>query len=334
MAKKAWEMGIGEVTTPPVGGDELLQSKMSERKRKEIARQEEEDEATHEARMAEMKKKARSADAATEKVGEKAEAPGGFKTTGEIKMGVIDLQAERTQAVQELKELKKEQEEITKALGVENQQLRDRIHEQEMKVISTTFQAALDRVEGKGSLADQLAGVRVMAKELGMAQPDIGAGDPALQVQMLQLQHAEAQREREFQWQMQKDREAREDRKEERIDERSYRTAELAIQREKTEMFAKAPEVLGRAIASGMMSSPESGGRGIASKNKSGYHIEAGEGQGGEIECPNPGCKEPIGVGPTARAAVCATCGTRVSIKRVKSETPAPPLGEEDEEEE
>lgn len=326
MAKKDFLLAMGERSVNPGDTDELLRSKISERKRKEIARQEELDEAEHKTKMAKLKKDETSAEAAVEKSGEKKEETGGFKTTGEVKMGVIDLQAERQQAIQDLKDLKKDQEETLKTVGQENQQLREKIHEQEMKVISTSFEAALasvkEKLESKGTVAEQIAGIRAMAKELGMAQPEPGVGDPALQLQMLELKHAEAAREREFQWQMQKHQEDLEEQREKRKDEKAIRLGELAREEKRDDMVAKAPQYIGGAIAQGLLAN-QGKGRGVAEeaatetkapRGKQGKHVEAGWGESGEVEC--PGCNQPIAIGPTARTAVCANCGERVPIRR------------------
>lgn len=324
-SRKEFLLALGERSGNPPETDELLKSKISERKRKEIARQEEEDEAAHKAKMAKLKKEETGAEAAIERSSEKKEESSGFKVTGGVNLGNIDLQADRQAAIQELKDLKKEQEETLKAVGQENQQLRDRIHQQEMKVIATTFEAALstlkDKLDSKGTITEQVAGIRAMAKELGMTQPDPGVSDPGLQIQMLQLQHQEAQRQREFEWQMQKDREEREDRKEERLDKKAEVAGQLQLQREKNEMFAKAPEIVGTAIGKAIADGGGEADRVATSPSSKGSIpiITAGVGEGGEVECGQ--CKQPVAVGPTARVAECAGCGAKYSIKRVQAET-------------
>ena len=330
MPEKPWTTAFGKTSENLENPDVLLSSKVSERRRKEIERQEELDEAKHKTTLAKLKKEETSSEAATEKAEKPKEAESPFKIMGGVNLGTIDLQAERTQAVQESKELKKEQEDTLKAVGQENQQLRDKIHEQEMKVVSTTFQAAIDKIESKGSLAEQIVGIRALAKELGMAQPDSSISDPALQLQMLQMQHAETQRDREFQWQMQKDRDEREDRKEQLRDERNAKAAEGARQAKRDEMFANAPKMAGAAFAQGLLARGGAS-EGVSEKprGKAGYRIEVATGRAAEMDCEE--CGEPIGIGPTQRGAVCASCGAKYVIKRA-SGTDEPPSGEEEEE--
>ncbi|GAI91654.1 unnamed protein product [marine sediment metagenome] len=52
-----------------------------------------------------------------------------------------------------------------------------------------------------------------------------------------------------------------------------------------------------------------------APRGKQGHHVEAGWGDIGEVEC--PGCSQPLAIGSTARVAICANCGEKVSVKRV-----------------
>ncbi len=248
----------------------------------------------------------------------------GFKITGGLDMGHIDLAQERKEASDELKRLKQEADESARATGQENQKLRDRIHEQEMKVITTSFEGAIgamrQQMESKGDLASQISGIKALAKEFGMAQPDPGISDPALQIQVIQLEHAEAQRDREFTWQMQKDREAREDRKEEHKAEMAVKQQEVVREAKRDEMFANAPAMLGDAIGAGIMARAENKSSDVSGKPKTGKHIEAPVGEGGEADCSV--CGQPVSVGPTARIAVCANCQTRFPIDRIEQTAP------------
>ena len=274
--------------------------------------------------MAKLRKDETSADAAVEKSEKKEEGGGGYKITGGLDLGHINLQEERQAAMAETERLRKEAADTTIRTVQENNLLRQQLHDAEMREIKATNAANLelikDKIDGR-SPVEIITDIRKMAAELGLKAPDPGASDPALQIQLLQLQNVETAREREFQWQMQKDRDDREDRKAEMADSRAVRTAELTIQREKNEMFAKTPGLIGEAIAKGIMA-----GGGEASKasppspGKSRGSITAGVGESGETECSQ--CHQPVAVGPTAKIAVCAGCGAKYSVKRVQAESP------------
>lgn len=320
MVKKAWESAVGERTGSQEDGDELLAQKKSDRERARIERQEAEDEAAHKARMAKYYKDTATSEAAVEKSGEKREETGGFKVTGGVNLGNLDLQEERNQAKAEAERLRAEVANTANRTAQENNQLREQLHAAEMREIKATNDAAIamirDKIDGR-SPVEIIADIKSMAAELGMKPPDPGASDPALQVRLLELQHAEAAREREFQWQMQRDREEREDRKEAQKMEAAARAADLAQRAKRDEYFAKAPAAIGQAIGKALI---EGGGAEteatITTKGKM-PGIEAGIGEFGEAECLK--CHQPVAIGPTARTAVCSGCGARYPIKRVNT---------------
>jgi len=94
------------------------------------------------------------------------------------------------------------------------------------------------------------------------------------------------------------------------------------------EYFAQAPTMIGEVIGAALT---QSGGNGapVTSKRKSKqeYELTVPQGEAGVTSC--PGCKAEVGVGATARSAVCANCNTRISIKRVQPEDDAPIEGAE-----
>jgi len=101
-------------------------------------------------------------------------------------------------------------------------------------------------------------------------------------------------------------------------DERAAKHQESAQAAKRDEMVAKAPELIGRAIAQGIMASGE--GKAAASqpitsrKGDKSHHVEAGQGEAGEVEC--PGCGQPVAIAPTADKAICANCGSKYDIDR------------------
>lgn len=120
-------------------------------------------------------------------------------------------------------------------------------------------------------------------------------------------------------------------------DNREFKQKELDLQAKKDEQLFSFPQIIGGAIAKGLI---EHEARGAAppgsisqrqqSTGKS-YRFEIGQGQGGEAQCPN--CQSPIGIGPTSTEVQCVGCGRIFPVVRVAGEpggqVPPPTEGEE-----
>jgi len=229
------------------------------------------------------------------------------------------------QQMAERDELRKQAEETAGRTQQENNDLREKLHDKEMEVMKTSFDAQMQVLTkmieanaSRGSFVEQYNTVIETAKTLGLNQPQL-AGDINSQIALKKMefdQTAELRRmaredkraDREFQRQLNRDAEGREASK-----------AEQARQDRRDEMFNKAPQVIGGALAQGILANQRGGGRvtqepPVETKPSKGKHVEAGWGETGEVEC--PGCNQPIAIGPTARTAVCANCGERVPIRR------------------
>ena len=325
---KEWETAIGKVETNPGDADSLLAQTKTDRERKRIKRQEAEDEAEHTARMAELAKKTASSEAAVEKTSEKKEAESPFKFTGGVNLGTIDLQEERREAKERLEQMKQEADDATKATGQENQQLRDKIHAQEIAVLQITFQAQMDAVTKaieagrttQKTFMEQWTEAAETAKILGYSQGTQQPGSEMIQLEMrkLDFEHQIAMRKMvkddkasERQWQVELRR---------LDDERDARKAELAQAQKRDEFWANLPKILGDAGAAGLMARGHGSNPPItktgSGKTRKAPGIIAGVGEGGTAECSE--CGEPIAIGPTARESVCSNCGTVFPIKRVK----------------
>jgi hypothetical protein len=89
--------------------------------------------------------------------------------------------------------------------------------------------------------------------------------------------------------------------------------------RERNKLFVNAPQMVGGAIAKGLRDRGGviPGGAVAQEAGKRKQHVvEANQGDVGEITCPD--CGEAVGIGPTARVAVCAKCGAKFSVKRIE----------------
>lgn len=350
MSKKDFLLALGERSVNPVDTDELLRSKISERKRREVERQEEIDEQQHKSKLAELKKKETSAEAAVEKTGEK-KSEELFKISGGVNLGTIDLQAERKEAKELLEKMKKDADEAAAATGQENLQLREQVHIQQIKVLETSFKAQMDALSkametssSRGNFVEQLAAARAVAEELGYQKGNIGgSGSELIQVELkkLDFEHQVAMRrmikddkaeERRWQLELRRLDDERDAKREELRDKKEFQKGQLTQDAQRNDMIAKAPAMIGNVFAQALMANQgkeggvaqEATGEALpetkAPKGKQEKHVEAGWGDSGEVEC--PGCSQPLAIGPTATVAVCANCGQKVPIRRV-GEKPA-----------
>jgi hypothetical protein len=95
------------------------------------------------------------------------------------------------------------------------------------------------------------------------------------------------------------------------------------MEKERNNMIASFPEMLGQSIARGLMSGDVPATAAPKMSNQPRQQpvqaIEAGVGDSGEVNCPT--CGNIIAIAPDTVEGVCAGCGLRIPIKRkVQSE--------------
>lgn len=156
------------------------------------------------------------------------------------------------------------------------------------------------------------------ARKQGYEKPGAPTGgDPKLALEIKKMDLEDHRAQRDFEWKMEQDKRKWDLEMEKLKDDREFRRAELAQQAKKDEMWATTPERFGRAIASGLIDRGEEGEEETpvtrGGKGKS-YHIEIGEGESGEIECPN--CGTPVGVGSSTKIAKCVNCNSQFEVAR------------------
>lgn len=280
-----------------------------------------------EARAAEARARARRAD-------EGGGGGQGFQIKGGVDLGTINLQTEREKAQKELEELKNRADEQAQATGAENASLRDKIHEQEIKMLQLTFQGqmegltkVIERMGTQKNFMEQYTEAMETAKALGMNLPSGQGGGLQLQIELKKLDFEQAKALKELS-RAEKAEERRWNLELKRLeDEREAKRAELDLQRERNAMWGNMPQMIGAAAARGIME-----GRGApaaqASSNagKVSSHLEAPWGEAGEFNCPE--CNEVVGVGPTAKAAACPKCGIKIPIRRTGEKPGAAPKPE------
>jgi hypothetical protein len=180
---------------------------------------------------------------------------------------------------------------------------------------------------GQKGLVEQFQEIKALVKEMGLSNP-AGAQDATIQLEITRLQMQDAREARAFQKQM-RDSDREWDLKLQQLaSDNNFRKEELAIKKQQGDMFANLPKLLGSAIGQGFAARAEAlAGAGAASGAIAGQPakvntIVAGEGEAGEVECPD--CHTLIGVAPTTKSTICAGCGIQYMIKREPRSEPAP----------
>lgn len=324
---KDYFLEMGELGGEPMSTDELLKDKISERRRKEIERQDELDEKKHAAAMAELEKKTKSATAESEKVERRADYPESpIKMSGSIDLGHISL-------TEQMNESKEESKAAQATLGQRlddaekaTREATERAHNAEMAMVQKEMTTRLDGLEkaivagfSQKNITAQIAEVQELAGELGYNRPDPnlpGAGDANIKLQMLQMQLDEKARDREFKWKIRQDEKNWQLEMQKLTDDRDFKRGEAVRQQKRDDMFASAPQMLGGAIAKGLM---DRGTEETIQKSGQKHRIDAAPGATGQVECSE--CSAPVTVGPTARKAVCADCGAEFTVRRVPQES-------------
>lgn len=279
-----------------------------------------------------------------------------FQIRGQVDLGTFNLQEEQKKARDDAdlarKEYAEKEKELSARLETSQKELAETKLTVVMKEMTNQFLSVVKAMDqkidavAKGSDPSHLTAyidtLEKLASKMGYQRGDTGSavGDPHLAIELQKLKAEEAARERAFQLEMKKfDYEMQRNFKKDDA-EIILKKEELEMKKKRDEMFASAPELIGRAIARGMM---EEGGTApvmsqkVSSKGKTkGYQITAVRGEAGEVDCPK--CGQPIVIGPTAATAACAGCSLNVPVTRTQPSQATPqPTTEElepDEEEE
>ena len=173
-------------------------------------------------------------------------------------------------------------------------------------------------------ISSQIATIRTTAKSLGMSEGAIGSSsnDIALQLKKMEIESSlqiarmeddRNRRDKEWELTLKKWEEEKAIRREEIATKANSDKEKVALIRDMGGRF-------GKAIVEGAMGGSgetETGG-GIASKAPESFTVDAKMGEEGEIVCPNPKCKTIIEIATDTVTAVCANCGMRVPINRIR----------------
>ncbi len=334
---KKWEAAIGEISGTLEDGDTLLTQTKNDSQRKRIKRQEDEDEAEHKSRMARLGKETATSERAVEKT---EETGTGFKVTGGLDMGHINYQELMQRQIADREVLRKEAAESAAHNQALSEDLRERLHAQEMLVMTTGLQGQIEELKriavgaaAQGNFMEQYTTAKTMAKELGFLEGKTSGStndfNTEIELRKLEFENGREMRkmaredkraDREFQRQLNKDVDDREDKKTDRETQRMTAAAAVQAEREKRNMFAAPFETVGMALAKGLMDSnggvsADAGDQSQHKQKRSGKRLEVNQGESGVTNCPE--CGEPVAIAPTARSAVCSSCDAVFPIDRV-----------------
>lgn len=318
MADKSWQLRVGERGAS--GSDpvtEIMRMNLANKQKQDMERESELDDLDHSEKM--LKKQVNVSE--LEK-----------QSRGENEM-VKELKAEREKREKAQEELGEEKRTHAEdKLGAKIGNLEDMIKanagqssisNQLAEVRNTAKELGWVEPEGKRTLSVQLEEVKNVAKELGLAEPKSGGGvsdSVALQLEKMRVDHELAieqirddRSRRDAEWDLTKEKWREEkELKQEEIQ------GNLAVKREQNELIGGITERLGRVIASATMSGGGGNSGGIAGQaGQIGQAIEAGEGEFGEVQCPNTNCGSIIAIAKDAAQAICTGCGTKYPIKRI-----------------
>lgn len=270
----------------------------------------------------------------------------GFKVTGGINMGNYDVQAREREMREELERSREEKDNQLTQLNEELQKSRaenqNMVITSALKEVGEKFGAgllALDKkieAYGKGAegssierVISEFEALTKLAGRFGSLAPQgtPATGDPLYLLKVEEIKLQAAREERKFQVELEQIK------RQNQVDmmkfnvETEFKREELKMKRDNIAMLAKAPEILGGAIAQGLMRM--SAGGDVAEQpaarvaqraaapppqESTGKKITAGTGEAGVVECPE--CHDPMAVGPDATEIICAGCGSRYPIQR------------------
>lgn len=269
-------------------------------------------------------------------LGEKPESP--FKIHGEVDLGRISPADTINTLQQEIRAREATAMKRQEELEQQRDSFRDSAMQAHISVLQAENKANIDRLQSileasmasrskEKSLEEQISSIKALAGALGYVTPSSmpqTPGEVTLQLEMLKLQNDASREQREFELRMKESDRNFQMQLQEAETRRQLEMAKINDNRERTKMFGQFPEMIGGAVARGLMnqannpSSPPQSHSGPsigAPAAQPESYIEALPGEAGVLECPK--CGKEMAFGPTARAGVCASCNLRIPIRRV-----------------
>ena len=333
MVSKSWvpAMGKAPISDTP---DEALKQRQAHRRKREIDRAEEIEDKQHDATVAKLDKEKEQANAAVEKVATGA-VQSGIGISGSIDVGHVNLMENQAKLEAQNAALISEAQSSAARTAEENARLRDQVTQSRLDLVQNSLAIKLDSLtdivaDAKASKANeksfevQFKEAEQFAAMLGLQRPGPETTDLQTQLSLSKLNFDQKLEIRKME---------REDRRAERahqlelakFDElRESNRQEAERQRKRDEVFASAPEAIGRTIAAALRDSAAEGGEspdvsseGPSQRTGQTYRLRTEPGEAGVTDCPKCQQKGVVAVGATAKKAICGECGTPFVVERV-----------------
>jgi hypothetical protein len=175
-----------------------------------------------------------------------------------------------------------------------------------------------------------------VAEKMGFQKPGAtkpASEDPRIALELAKLNLDAAREERKFQLEMDERKRQWDVKLIELSDTRDFKKKEIEMQEKKNEQLFSFPQMLGGAIAKGLIdheagvASPGSISQRQPNTGKT-FQFQVPEGGFGSAECPN--CHALVEVGPTTDLAECLECKTQYPVTRTPAKSPETPQKEEE----
>jgi hypothetical protein len=247
-----------------------------------------------------------------------------FKVSGGINLGTIDLQEQQRQAREEATQQRAEFQKRIEAADKAATDAREALNTANLVHLKENLSAQIQALQNaittgnKRDIVSELDTVETLAGKLGLQRNPVGKSDFEAQLQLEKFKLDQKREDRK--WMLELKRDERKWQLELKKLEQGAKEADARAEAERNKyaFMASLPEQLGSTIAKGILArgTPAAGQPVSAQPAAPAVRtIEAGEGESGEISCPN--CGTNIGIGPTATNAVCVKCRQKFIINRI-----------------
>jgi multidrug efflux pump subunit AcrA (membrane-fusion protein) len=231
---------------------------------------------------------------------------------------------ERERAQKEADEAKRLADEAQQNLKAAEQALRDQqtaMLLEKLEELKGSQKPILEQFQEYFAFAEQMG-----FQKPGTTQPQ--SENPQIALEIAKINAESAQRQREWELQMEDSRRKWDLEMIKMKDNQELERAKLSHQVERDRALMNAPQLIGAALAQGLVDQSRGGGAApaeqvIQSRKEEPVKITAGPGDRGEIECPY--CHTMMAIGPTSVITKCMGCNREYPIERVAPEEPIPP---------
>jgi hypothetical protein len=270
---------------------------------------------------------------------DKPEAPPepGFRVTGGVNLGTIDLQEQQRLAKEDAIKMQQDAQARVERAEKTAADARDALNKANLEHMQQVLGgqiAQLQQAMQSGKPKDifaELENIETAATKLGFTRGNgqsSGLDGFKAQIELKRLEQEIARENRKFAQEMKRD-ERMWQLELKKLDQQSREAeARLDAEKNKWNMIASLPEQLGGVVAKGLIDHSLGAG-GVATQPQPQANpqrprtVEADEGAAGQFPCPV--CQSPVGIGPTSEGAVCAKCGQTFNVTRTKAPGAASP---------